>query len=304
MIPVIIDSTLCSGCALCVQVCPYKALAVQDGCACYLLESCFICGHCQAVCPEAAVNLPGLSQPVKTDLQKMGSAGANREVHATSFLVELMAGRRSCRNYKDSAVPLFVMEELVQIAITAPSGTNCQPWNFVLLPERGDLMVFGSLIGKYFKRLNRLAESRIVRFLTGLCTSGALNRYYENHYESVKEAIHDWDEKGEDRLFHGARAAILVTAKNSASCPAEDALLATQNILLAAHSMGLGSCLIGFAVEAVKRDKSIGRALGIAGDEKLYATIALGYPKISYARSAVRKKVSPRILRFDKGNET
>ena len=57
-----------------------------------------------------------------------------------------------------------------------------------------------------------------------------------------------------DRLFHGAAAAILVTGRRQASCPAEDALLATQNILLAAHAMGLGSCLIGFAVEAMRRD--------------------------------------------------
>ena len=304
MKPVFIDNTLCSGCGLCVEVCSYRALKTEDGCARYLLDNCFSCGHCQAVCPEEAVSLPGLTQPVKTTLQAVGSESKVAESLAIAGLVDLMARRRSCRNYKDKMVPLSLLEELVQIGITAPSGTNCQPWNFVILPERDDLLVFGSHIGTYFKSLNRLAESRIIRLFTRMFTAGGLNRYYENHYKSVKEAIHDWDDNGEDRLFHGARAAILVTAKTSASCPAEDALLATQNILLAAHSMGLGACLIGFAVEAVQRDKNIRHILGLPDDEKLYAVIAIGYPKISYVRPAVRKKVTPRIFRFDKDGQT
>ena len=48
-----------------------------------------------------------------------------------------------------------------------------------------------------------------------------------------------------DQLFHGSTAAILTGSNPGVSCPAEDAPLATQNILLAAHSIGLGSCLIG-----------------------------------------------------------
>ncbi len=54
-------------------------------------------------------------------------------------------------------------------------------------------------------------------------------------------------EKGKDLLFHGAPAAIIVASKEEASCPSEDSLLATQNILLGAHSLGLGTCLVGFA---------------------------------------------------------
>lgn len=81
-----------------------------------------------------------------------------------------------------------------------------------------------------------------------------------------------------------------------ASCPAEDALFATQNILLAAHSMGLGSCLIGFAVEAMKRDPSIKRAVGVPDEEVVYAVIALGYPDEIYQRVTGRKKVTPRYF--------
>ena len=78
--------------------------------------------------------------------------------------------------------------------------------------------------------------------------------------------------------------------------PAEDALLAAQNILLAAHSMGLGSCLIGYAVAAMNKDPSIQKSTGISSDDQIHAVIALGYPDEVYQRIAGRKKVIPRYF--------
>lgn len=298
MIPVRIDTASCSACGLCVEVCPYRALTMREGAAVYTLESCFSCGHCQAICPENAIALPGLKIPSYQSIDGESTKKADHNRSDTKDLAHLMAGRRSCRRYKDREVPLKVLEELVQLGITAPSGTNCQPWGFVILPCREELLSFAALISNYFRKLNRLAESRFLRWVTGLYSGGGLAGYYKNHYHAVKEAMRDWDEKGEDRLFHGAQAAILVTAKKDASCPGEDALLATQNILLAAHSMGLGTCLIGFAVEAVRRDKVIREKLAISTREELYAVIAIGYPSVSYLRPAGRKQVIPRVFRF------
>jgi nitroreductase len=117
-----------------------------------------------------------------------------------------------------------------------------------------------------------------------------LDDYYRDYYESVQEALEQYDRTGRDRLFHGATAAIVVGARPGASCPAEDALLATQNILLAAHAMGLGTCLIGFAVEAMRAERSIARKLGIPDEESVHAVIALGYPDEAYQKVCGRKK--------------
>ncbi|MBM3303136.1 MAG: nitroreductase family protein [Deltaproteobacteria bacterium] len=77
--------------------------------------------------------------------------------------------------------------------------------------------------------------------------------------------------------------------------PKEDAMLASQNMMLAAHSMGLGTCLIGMAVEAMKRDRSIPRSVGIPDEETVYAVVALGHPDEKYRTLAGRKKP---IVRF------
>ena len=64
--------------------------------------------------------------------------------------------------------------------------------------------------------------------------------------------------------------------------------------MLAAHGMGLGSCLIGYAVAAMKKDPSIKQSIGIPSEEEIHAVIALGYPEEVYQRVAGRKKVLPR----------
>jgi nitroreductase len=188
--------------------------------------------------------------------------------------------------------------DLVKIGTTAPSGTNSQGWNFVVLPGREDVLVLGGMVSDYYRRLNRLAANPLLRGMVKIFAGDSLGRYYRNYFSSVAEALRQWQDEGVDRLFHGAVAAILVTGKKAASCPAEDALLATQNILLAAHAMGLGSCLIGFAVEAMRRDRSMRQKMEIPEDEEIYSVIAIGFPAVAYLHHAGRKVVEPRIIRL------
>jgi nitroreductase len=54
--------------------------------------------------------------------------------------------------------------------------------------------------------------------------------------------------------------------------------------------MGLGTCLVGFAVAAMQKDASIKASLDIPPDEPVYSVIALGYPDETYLRQAGRKK--------------
>jgi len=184
----------------------------------------------------------------------------------------------------------------MKIGITAPSGTNSQAWTFTILPTRKAVISFAGQIASYFARLNTAAEATMLRMFLKLTGKGELDAYYHSHYRKVKEALEQWHGSGKDLLFHNSTAAIIVGSKPGASCPAEDALLATQNILLAAHSMGLGSCLIGYAVAAMKKDHSIRQSVGIPSEEEIHAVIALGYTDEVYQRIAGRKKVTPRYF--------
>ncbi len=295
----VIDQDACVGCGLCVKVCPTGTISMKEGKATVTGNWSLNCGHCEAICPVDAVKVTSLDR----GLANFRTFEADRRwlphgEYDTAHLVRLMASRRSCRNYLDEPLDRSLLEDLVKIGVTAPSGTNSQLWTFTILPDRNAVIRLAEKVGGFYQRLNRLAERSWLRLLLKLVGKRELDDYYRTYYDSVEEGLAEWKENSRDRLFHGAHAAIVLGAKRGGSLPKEDALLATQNILLAAHSMGLGTCLIGMAVEAIKRDQSIAKFLGIPDIETTYAIIALGWPDEQYRIQAGRKKT---LLRYFKG---
>jgi nitroreductase len=270
-------------------------LALVQGKAIKIERPSFSCGHCEAACPQNAIHVTALDD----EMGAYRSFSPNKQwlpfgTYDIVGLQQLMASRRSCRNYTEQPVERALLEDLIKLGTLAPSGTNSQKWTFTILETRSALLSFSQLIGNFFKRLNAAAANPIIRIGLKLLGKGALAEYYQKHYPSVRRALEEWEMEKKDRLFHGATAAIIVGSQPGASCPQEDALLATQNILLAAHSMGLGSCLIGFAVVAMKKDRRIQRSLNIPAEEEIYAVIGLGYPDETYQRVIRRKKAESR----------
>ena len=270
-------------------------ISLQDKKACITGDNSLTCDHCRAACVSGAVTVGGIDE----SLSSFESFQAERKwlphgKYDIVGLVNLMQSRRSCRNYLKKPVEKTLLDDLVKIGITAPSGSNCQMWSFNVLPDRSSVEAFGRRVKRFYENLNRMAEKSWLRFLLKLIRKPELDSYYENYYQRIKEGLADWDEKGKDLLFHGAPAAILVASKEEASCPSEDALLATQNILLGAHSLGLGTCLVGFAVSAMNSDRKICDVIKLPEDETVYAVIAVGYPDEKYKYVTGRK---PALIR-------
>lgn len=56
-------------------------------------------------------------------------------IDASRSFLEVMAQRRSVRAFSDRPVPREVIENLIAVAGTAPSGANKQPWRFVAVND-------------------------------------------------------------------------------------------------------------------------------------------------------------------------
>jgi len=291
-----IDPDKCSGCGQCLVVCPDRTITLVAGRAAVTGAHCLGCGHCLATCPSGAVRVGAIAaDSLDFNTFTLEPRWLPWGEFDPARLVQLLASRRSCRNYQDKPVSRELLLDLVKAGTTAPSGTNSQGWTFTILAKRQQVAELGGRIAGFFTRLNRLAANPGARFFHRLFGGDALGKYYRRYYHSIAEGLREWREEGRDLLFHGAPALIVVGSRPEASCPAEDALLATQNILLTAHAAGLGSCLIGYAVAALEREPSLKDDLGIPREEKVYAVIALGWPSEKYQRLSGRKAA---VIRF------
>ena len=106
-------------------------------------------------------------------------------------------------------------------------------------------------------------------------------------YAKTLAAIGAARDQGEDRLFYGAPAVLLLVHPSGDNL--NDCGIAAGRMDLMAASLGVGVCFNGFFVRATQLDPTILTDLGIREDETLMLTMALGYPQHIFLRYAPRK---------------
>ena len=91
--------------------------------------------------------------------------------------------------------------------------------------------------------------------------------------------------------FYGAPTVLIVLADPERGTYVEDGSLVMGNLMLAAHSLGLGSCWIHRAKETFEREegKAILKELGIEGDYEGIGNCVIGYAKEPAKDAAPRK---------------
>lgn len=99
----------------------------------------------------------------------------------------------------------------------------------------------------------------------------------KKHPETYKISIKRYDTQSDpkDPVYYSAPTILFVIGPTnySISCA-----LACENIMLAATSLGLGSCYVGFGA-LITHDDELVQVLGLNEDERIYGPILLGYPQ-------------------------
>ena len=173
---------------------------------------------------------------------KMSDVEAAIEIEVNPVLNNIMS-RRSVRKYLDKPVEHEKLEIVVRAGINAPSGMNRQPW------------------------IVRVVEDQQL-------IADATEIYKKENAEMVKR------DKDFKNMFRNAPNLICVCTPAQGGGELDAGLLG-ENMMLAAQSLGLGTCCLGGPVRFLisnEKCKFFLDSLDIPSDYKLNYIIAIGYP--------------------------
>jgi len=280
----------------------------------YFGKICLACHNCEAVCPQQALEFPhyyrvaGGRWVYDFDYPKTGQGIPNplmldkpvplSEIESQLTDVEkVIYRRRSVRVYKKDPVPKELIKRVLEAGRFAPSAGNCQGWKFIVVTDRD---VMNELSASTIKFLNiftklyqgkdpgRTALKKMLAFIKP-------NSIDQRPMVAIQALSTPKFGEGKLDCFFGAPVAILLLTHHlHISEPELGMGICAQNMVLAAHSLGLGTCYVGFVSNALNLDPmtkaKFRKKLGIEWPYDSVATVlTLGYPAVDLEKPVDRE---------------
>ncbi|HXJ32701.1 MAG TPA: nitroreductase family protein [Candidatus Eisenbacteria bacterium] len=188
-------------------------------------------------------------------------------------LEEAMRTQRAIRRLKPDPVDDALVLRLIELALKAPSGSNQQNWEFVVVKDRAVKEKLGRLNAGMFRiyggigrRMSR-DQPKMLRILDAV-------RWQTEHFAEIPVLV--------VACLRGFRAAwppVIATSYYGSIYPS------VQNLLLAARAAGLGAALITMPLWSTFLAR---RALGLPWSVTPCAVVPLGWPLGKYGPTTRR----------------
>lgn len=198
-------------------------------------------------------------------------------------LMAVLQSRRSIRRFTNRAVSRADLQQLLEAARWGPSNHNRQPWKFLVLEDRLAIRELAQSV--------RQNVARKARSMPAIASSYAAE--FEEHATLFGEApvlimaLHKRPVSLSAALLEGVANPTLVSGEPLSTA------MAVQNLLLAAHVMGLGACVMTAPLVA---PEAIAAHLNLPPGFECTCLVAVGHPGESPA--APRRKTLEQIAEF------
>ena len=181
--------------------------------------------------------------------------------------IQLIKTRRSIRAFLDKPIPKDTMDEIMNAAVLSPSSHNCQAVHYVIVQNK-----------EMIKELKEVCQKALGDGVWG-----------EGYKKFASNAI-----------FYDAPGVILLfAAKQKDHFTDINVGIASQSIMLYAHSAGLGTTYIGLA-EVLNFSPETLKKLNIPDDLECMGGICIGYPDPEKCPKIDPKRDAPKIIsRFE-----
>ncbi len=291
-----INEELCTGCGFCVRVCKDFSLEIVDGKARVsdkAIFGCLGCGHCMAICPTGSIEIHGreISPDDLFELPPPESAADYDQ------LSSLMKRRRSIREFKDAPVPWEITDKILKAARTAPMGLPPSDVNVLVFDSKDKVKTFTIDFCNYLKGMRWMVSKWFITMMRpfwGVVNDELFRRFlrplFHIYARNPKEGV--------NMVTYDAPLAIYFYG-SPYSDPA-DPIIAATYAMLAAESMGLGTCMIGGIhpfIQKGSRARLFRDIHGIKYASKDGIFVIFGFPDVEYSKGINRSFASVLIER-------
>lgn len=184
--------------------------------------------------------------------------------------------RMSVRGFRKEPLARELIEYVLDAARKAPSASNQQPWYFTVVGGEPRERLGKALLSAYKERSKHYDPSR------GKSIPAVYMERTKKLLKGIRPYLDTMDKKTVPFIeegscqFYGAPV-IIIVALDKAHLPSKlvDIGCAVENLVLAAHEKGLGTCIIALILMF---ESLIREYLTIADDMQVVLAIALGYP--------------------------
>ena len=277
----------------------------------YFGKVCLACHNCEAICPHdalifphyyrvekgrwsnTALSIPGKGKGYPNPFMEVNPPAFEEIEKKITDTERVIYRRRSNRVFTDKEVPREVVHRILEAGRFSPSAGNSQPWKFIVIRDRALLDELSRDCTKTLGLVTRIYQGK-----------GPLRKLVKNSAAFLRPDGIDqrpmvaiqalltpqFGEKQMD-VFFGATTVIYVLVHHMGiSAPVFSTGMCCQNMVLAAHSLGLGTCYAGFGTEPVNMSKKLKKKLGIKWPYDHVATsIVVGYPSVQIDKPVERE---------------
>lgn len=191
--------------------------------------------------------------------------------------------RRSIRRYKRRQVAPHVVRRMLEMGRFAPSQGNCQPWKFVVVRDADVIQGMEDFCVAECRKLSvgldyASHQKGSWKYRLTRLKARLFNRLKPNLLHPVPVTVMTSIAEGRFAVFHRAPTVILLLMdKRGVGTPEIDIGICGQNIVLAAQSLGLGTCWVGFSKLLNESPEWCAR-LGVEWPFEISEAITVGYP--------------------------
>jgi len=199
-------------------------------------------------------------------------------------ILDVITTRKSVRKYKPDPISDEIIDKILEAGRWAPTGENHQPWILIVVrdPETR-------------KKIGQMAKIGSGIFTTAEYCMGRMRQFEGIEDPKERERVERFMFTGEVSAFLGKAPLLIVVA---GTCDALDTpydlSACAENMLLEAHSLGLGACWVHGPVAPVRGEIEMKKLLEMphkVGKYKLLAVVSFGWPESPRKHPRPKKKM-------------